>query len=944
MRRRRRGSRALRWGLLGGGLLALLTCAAAALILFTGVGAAAGAGVIAAFLDDLPSVDEIAVAGDELFQTTTISDRRGRPLGEPLGLGRRKIIPPEEIPQVVKLAVIASEDATFYENPGVEPRAILRALWQNWRGGVIVSGGSTITQQLVKNLLLTAEETVERKLREAVLAWQISQRFSKDEILGLYLNQNFYGGLAYGVAAAAQTYFGKELGQVTLAEAAMLAGILRSPSINNPHANPEAARREQLRVLDLVERNGFAPPDRVAAARREEVSITPPAIARVSAPHFLNYVLDELQTRYGPEVSRRGWEVITTLDLDKQEMAEEAARAHVATLREKDATNAALVALRPATGEILAMVGSLDFNDRSIDGQVNVTLAPRQPGSSFKPITYAAALLAGYTPATMLLDIPTTVPIEGQASYSPRNYDRRFRGPVSLRTALGSSLNVPAVRTQLFAGVDDTAALARRLGLTTLDDPARLGPAMALGSNEVRLLELAAAYGVLANSGRRVEPVAILCIRDARGRIVEQFGDGCSPRVLNDANEQPRAPLPERVIGAEVAFLITSILADDEARVLGFGETRKNLELIDRPAAVKTGTTEETRDALTVGYVPQLVTAVWVGNSDGRPMDGVTGVRGAAPIWQDFMQRALAGEPVRPWERPATIVEAEVDAVSGLLPTPYSPLTRTEYFLPGTVPAQRDVVHQPFLIHRSSGLLATPGVPLEQVEERVFAVLPKEAEAWQRRQPPDSPLALPPERFAAQSVTTADSQANAALAWPEEGGFVRSILEVLGTARGAGFNGYELHFGEGATPHTWLRVGDASDQPVENDKLAVMDTIELPEGIFTLRLTVHSSDGGGEQVFRRFGVDNTPPTAEISGITDGALIEALPTELGVRAEDAWGVAEVEYFVDGKSVGLVRRAPFSLTWTPQSGAHLVTAQVKDRAGNAAFAAPVKVRVP
>ena len=356
MRRRRRGSRALRWGLLGGGLLALLTCAAAALILFTGVGAAAGAGVIAAFLDDLPSVDEIAVAGDELFQTTTISDRRGRPAGRAAGAGA-----PQDHPAGRDSAGRqASRDRFGRRDLLREPRGGAARdparLWQNWRGGVIVSGGSTITQQLVKNLLLTAEETVERKLREAVLAWQISQRFSKDEILGLYLNQNFYGGLAYGVAAAAQTYFGKELGQVTLAEAAMLAGILRSPSINNPHANPEAARREQLRVLDLVERNGFAPPDRVAAARREGVSITPPAIARVSAPHFLNYVLDELQTRYGPEVSRRGWEVITTLDLDQQEMAEEAARAHVATLREKDATNAALVALRPATGEILAMV------------------------------------------------------------------------------------------------------------------------------------------------------------------------------------------------------------------------------------------------------------------------------------------------------------------------------------------------------------------------------------------------------------------------------------------------------------------------------------------------------------------------------------------------------------------------------------------------------------
>ena len=329
-----------------------------------------------------------------------------------------------------------------------------------------------------------------------MLAWQLSERFSKDEILGLYLNQNYYGSLSYGVAAAARTYFGKPLDQVTLAEAALLAGMLRSPSRDNPHVDPAAARRQQLRVLDRLQETGLASPARVEAARREVITIMPPQPAELQAPHFFRYVLDEVQARYGPDVSWQGWRIITTLDLDLQRHAETAAREHVATLADKTVTNAALVALRPDTGEILAMVGSLDFNDPEIDGQVNVTLALRQPGSSFKPITYASALQQGYTPATMLLDIPTIVPIVGQEPYAPRNYSERFSGPVSLRTALASSLNIPAVRTQLFAELPPTVALAEQLGITTLTDPSRIGPALALGSNEVRLLELTSAYGV----------------------------------------------------------------------------------------------------------------------------------------------------------------------------------------------------------------------------------------------------------------------------------------------------------------------------------------------------------------------------------------------------------------------------------------------------------------
>ena len=930
-RRSRGPGAAWLWLLAGGAATSILAATLVlAVIAASGVGAAAAAA--STLLTDVPEIDEILDVGSGLFQTTTIVDRRGRQLGELLGQGRRTLVPPEAIPADVKAAVIAAEDATFYENPGVELRAIVRALWQNFTGGEIVSGASTITQQLVKNVLLTPEETVERKVKEAVLAWRLSERFSKDEILGLYLNQNYYGSLSYGVAAAARTYFGKSLNDVTLAEAALLAGILRSPSTDNPHVDPAAARREQLRVLDRLEETGLAPPARVEAARREVITIMPPQPAEVRAPHFFRYVLDEVQARYGPDVSWQGWRIITTLDLDLQQHAETAAREHVATLADQGVTNAALVALRPGTGEILAMVGSLDFNDATIDGQVNVTLAPRQPGSAFKPVMYASALQRGYTPATMLLDIPTIVPIVGQEPYAPRNYSERFSGPVSLRTALGSSLNIPAVRTQLFAGLVPTVDLAEQLGITTLTDPSRIGPALALGSNEVRLIELTSAYGVFANEGRAVAPTGILCILDARGRVIEQLGDdGCSARVRADVSEAPSRIAATQVISPGLAFLMTSILSDDEARVLGFGEVRRNLQLPGRAAAAKTGTTEDTRNALTVGYTPQLVTGVWVGNADGTPMDDVTGVRGAAPIWQRFMSAALEGQPALAWPQPATVAVQEIDALSGLLPSPFTPETREEFFLAGTVPVQRDMVHQPFDIHVPTGLLATPDTPLDEVEEQVFVVLPTEADEWQRTLPEDSPLRLPPEAFVAAVAPTGASE-RAAITRPVPLERVRSVLDIQGTAAGPLFAEFELRYGAGPAPGSWVRIGTVGVSPVTEEPLRAIDTSQLRDGPYTLRLGVRAANGREDLVFRRFVVDNTPPAVAVAGLANGDERPAGVLELRAALQDAGGLAAVAYEIDGEEIGEVQRAPYRLRWTAEPGTYTLRAIATDRAGN------------
>ena len=941
---RKRTSRLWLWAGLAVGALAGLGAVLVAFVVATGIGVALALNVASTFLTDLPPVDEIATVGGQLFQTTTIHDRRGRPLGELLGEGRRRVVPPEDIPQVVKIAVVAAEDATFYDNPGVEVRAIARAIWSNWRGGEVVSGASTITQQLVKNALLTPEETYERKLREAVLAWQISQRFSKDEILGLYLNQNHYGGLTYGVAAAAEAYFDKDLADVTLAEAAMLVGLLPAPSLHNPHVDPQAARREQLRVLAAIARHGLTPPGAVAAAREEDLRIAPPRETSSPAPHFLDFVVRDLQDRYGPEISRQGWEVTTTLDLDLQTAADTAVRDHVATLAEREVTNGALVAIRPATGEILAMVGSLDFNEEEIDGQVNVTTALRQPGSAFKLFTYASALEQGYSPATMLLDIPTTVPVAGQEPYRPRNYDRKFRGPVSLRTALGSSFNIPAVRTQLFAGLDATLDVADRLGITSLTDRSRIGPALSLGSNEVRLLELTGAYATVANGGRRVTPAAVLCIRDARGLIVEQLGDGCSLAADASSLGLGRLPLTERALSPEIAYLMTSILSDRAAREPGFGGVRELLDLADRPAAVKTGTTENTRDALTVGFTPQLATGVWVGNADGTPMDDVTGVRGAGPIWQRFMDRAHAGLDLVDWTRPPGVIEQDVDALSGLLPSPFTPETKQEEFAPGTVPTQRDVVHQPFRIHVPTGLLATPDSPPDEVEEQVFVVLPTEAATWQRGVDEDSPFRLPPDVFAGGTAlpVAAAEGSGAQITAPVEGQAIRNILEIFGTATIGGFGSSELHYGDGPAPGAWTRIGSPVEAPRVDEQLGAVDTIQLTDGVYTLRLTVRAVDGGAEIAFRRFVVDNTPPVVEVVGLGAEAGAAAGTVPLGAAVEDAGGVASVEFRVDGESVGVARFAPYQVAWSSEPGEHEVVAIATDRAGNSTTSEPVTFR--
>jgi len=643
-------------------------------------------------LSDLPSIDSIPEAINT--PSIRITDRHGKLLYEILekDTGRHFVLPLESIPQILLNATIATEDIHFYTNPGVDINGILRAVWINLRGGETLAGGSTITQQIVRTLLLDPQErTLRRKLRESILAWQISNRYTKEEILALYLNQTYYGGLAYGVEAASQTYFGKSVVDLDLAECAMLAGIPQAPAIYNPLVNFEKAKERQIVVLDLLEKVGFITSDQRAMAVNEPLvlSATPYPI---EAPHFVmmvNNKLDEILFNDTDNIDLKisgGITVKTTLDLDWQHIAENAVESQINKLRTSpdglghNVNSAALVALNPSNGEIMALVGSPDYFDTEINGAINMAISPRQPGSALKPIVYAAALDPArsepWTAGTMILDVSTSFATHEARAYTPTNYDGLEHGPVLMRQALASSLNIPAVITLEYIGLETLFTYANKLGINTLSDPHESDLSIALGGGAVRLLDLTAAYASFANTGYRVHPQSIIEITDQGG---------------NTIYTQPTQSV-NRVIDQRVAWLISDILNDNDARTLGFG---KNSTLrLGFPAAVKTGTTTNFHDNWTIGYTPNIVTGVWTGNTDYKPMRDVTGLTGAAPIWHYFMRSVLSGNPDSDFEQPPGLVQVEICAISGLLPTPECPYRRYEWFIDGTQPTQPDTIYK----------------------------------------------------------------------------------------------------------------------------------------------------------------------------------------------------------------------------------------------------------
>ena len=810
--------------------------AVALLSLLTITAAVAGYLYIAS---DLPSPEELQSQAFT-FASSEIYDRNGNRLWELIdpSAGRRTWVPLSRTSSYLQQATIATEDRFFYQNVGVDPIAIARAVYYNVTEGEIVSGGSTITQQLARNVLLSPEERTEqslsRKIREAVLAVELFRRYPKDKILEIYLNQVYYGNLAYGIEAASQIYFEVSATDLTLAEAALLAGLPQSPALYDPFVDPDLAKARQQVVLSLMVEAGYITPAQAVAAYEEELEYAPPR-ASFAAPHFVVYVRQLLEARYGPDLlyQEPGIRVQTTLDPRIQAIAEEEVTNQVQALQAKDVTNGALVVLNVKTGEILAMVGSKDFNDETIDGQVNVALRPRQPGSSIKPLVYLAAFERGWTPSTLIMDVPIEYPDGVGGIYKPANYDDKFHGPVLLRAALANSYNIPAVKALEFLGTPALKEMAGRLGITSLTRE-DYGLSLALGSGEVTLLEMAGAYQTMANGGLRVPSVAILSVADSFGRVIDEY----------------RPPEGTPVLRPEHAYLMTDILADNQAREPAFGP---NSPLnLSRPAAAKTGTTNDFHDNWTVGYTPDIVVGVWVGNADNSPMQGVSGLRGAGPIWHNVMERALEGMPVRDFIRPPTIVEMEICADSGASPTELCPRRTTEIFAPDQPPpGPEHDIHQMVAIDTGLNCIAHEFSPPNRVVERYFQVYPLDGREWaierSIEQPPDP---CPKPAGAAQSLIT----------WPTDGQTVEGLITIEGVALAANFSHYVIEYGVSWGPQAFGPMAGPFHQLVEGGPLAEWDTRQQPNGPYTLRVVVFDQTGGAYEGRVVILINNPVPT------------------------------------------------------------------------------------
>jgi 1A family penicillin-binding protein len=832
----------------------------------------------------LPSVGDLQQRTSQ-FETTRILDRNGNLLYEIVdpNAGRRTYVPLEKISPNLVAATIATEDKDFYNHPGYDVFAIMRALWQNYVSGETVSGASTITQQLARSILLSPSERTQRtylrKAREIILAAEITRRYSRDEILEIYLNEIYYGNLAYGIQAAAETYFNASAENLTLAQSAFLAGLPQSPSVYDIHTNREATLARDQQVLSLmlaasyeqgcIHVSNSEQPVCVEAGTAGQAALEmrdynfPSPDFNMRFPHWVNYVRSqlELQPNYDAQsFYRAGWTVQTTLDPTLQEQAQQLVSAKVATLEANNAHDGALIAMKPSTGEILAMVGSADYYNEAISGQVNMAVSEtRQPGSSIKPINYVAAFEKGWTPATLIWDVPSKFPPSGDPNdtrepYEPNNYDGKFHGPVTVRTALANSFNVPAVKTLQFVGVygqGGMVEMAKRLGFTSLtrDD---YGLSLTLGGGDVSLLEMVGAYAVFANNGVRVPPVSILKITDFQGNVVYEY----SP------------PPGERVLRTEHAYLISSILSDNEARSWMFGNNSPlNLSF---PVAAKTGTTNDFRDNWTLGYTPDLVTGVWVGNADYTPMVNTTGTSGAAPIWSQFMQTAapyVGGGATTPFQRPDGIVDKVICALSGTEPSQWCKSERGEIFAldQGPLPASQDLRRE-VKLDTWTGLEASD-VCGESSEKTVVINVKdewarkwfktKEGRNWLEENGFESPPVYAPERECGKNDPHATLQINIS-----EGQVVsQPILALQGTMDATGgFKSWTLEFGLGENPDGWTTLSEGN-QPVQNALLFNWDLSNLSNQTITLHLYMKGEDGyAGKTVHFSLALPTPMPT------------------------------------------------------------------------------------
>lgn len=638
-------------------------------------GLTAAIAVFAYYAKDLPDPNKLLERAP--VESTKIFDRTGEHLlYEIAGEEKRTLIGISELPDYIKNAAVAIEDDNFYNHYGIDFLGIIRAFIKNIKSGGKSQGGSTITQQLVKNAILTKEKKYSRKIKEAILSIEIERKFTKNEILQMYLNEISYGSNVYGIEAASQYYFNKSAKDLSLSEAAALAAIPQATTYYSPYgSHPDKLEARRILVLSRMKSLRYISEEDFNAAKEAEPIFAKPGQG-ISAPHFVMYVKQILAEKFGEkEIESGGLRVYTTLDWEKQNIAEEAIKSSAESNENKyGAKNASLVAIDPKTGHVLAMVGSKNYFDLENDGNVNVALSLRQPGSSFKPFAYAAAFKKGYTPETILFDVPTDF-----NNYSPENYDAKYLGHITMRSALQMSKNVASVKTLYLAGQKETINLAAQLGITTLTDPDRYGLSLVLGGGEVRLLDIVSAYSVFANEGVRNPAAFIIKIENNKGEILEEFKENST-----------------RVLDIQTSRLINDVLSDNAARTPAFGASSK-LYLPERPAAAKTGTTNDLRDGWTIGYTPSLAAGVWAGNNDNSKMKGKAGGSSvAAPIWNEFMSRALKDAPAEQFNKPASI--------------------------PTDKPILNGIAEDPtiYKIDIFTGKLANEFTPLSQIEERTL--------------------------------------------------------------------------------------------------------------------------------------------------------------------------------------------------------------------------------
>lgn len=884
-----------------------------AFIIFGGI-AAAGAIVYNNLSKDieegiakLDAVDE-----RELFETTQIFDRNGELLWEIFGEGNRTNIPIADMPVHLVMATVSVEDDTFYENRGLDYPAIIAALWANVQNpDGRPAGASTITQQIVRHIVFDYDErtavSYNRKAKEIVLAWIMTQKFTKDEIMELYLNEIYYGNLAYGIEAAAQTYFNKSAADLTLGEATLLTGLPQSPVELDPIKNFEAARERQWLVLSLMYSEGYITQAEAEAAYLEPLDFAVQEVSLV-APHFSVYVREQLEAMYGADaVANGGLRVTTTLDLNYQRLAEGLTQQHVnAIAPEHNLNNAALVSMKPGTGEILAMVGSVDYYNEAIDGHVNVVTSLQQPGSSIKPLTYAAAMEPNaegeslWTPADVLWDVEVEYGQANGAVYSPVNYDGRFHGPVRFRQALASSFNIPAVLLLQDIGVPAYIDFAEKMGISTWTaDSSNYGLSITLGGAEVTPLDMATAYSVFANDGDSVLPMSILRVEKRDGTVLNDFAPVPPQPVLHDG----------------VAFIINDILSDDAARVAAMGSGNP-LDL-SFTAAAKTGTTNDFRDNWTIGYTPGLVTAVWAGNTDNSEMLNVTGLTGAAPLWGAFMEavhidaelmatQAIDGViPATEFNPPesveqiplcaiASVTVGATDCTSGgtewalktapeaATPVPTADTVLWDEIDPAVmritavslppIPIEALTGQEPdddapppqLFCHFAAGtdslMLPPDALPQLFVDPPRNAESVKAAHEWAQAHN----IAIQPAALCDDELLAAARDPNRVAVYrisePKDGDVVGGIMPIIGTAdfdpAVVQFYKFELGIPKEDGNVDWLTLGETHNTPVVNGVLETLYAEGLPAGEYLLRLiVVKDSNYVGEPHMIQFVVE-----------------------------------------------------------------------------------------